>query len=42
VRLKTDGFTAAAHEGRGEGSVAGSHVEYRARRQNPVQTIGKR
>ena len=42
VRLKTDGFTAAAHEGRGEGSVAGSHVEYRARRQNPVQAVGKR
>ena len=42
VRLKTDGFTAAAHEGLNEGPVAGSHIENRARRQNPVQTVGKR
>ena len=41
VRLEADGFTAAAHEGPNEGAVAGPHIEHRARRQNPVQTIGK-
>jgi hypothetical protein len=42
MRLKTDGFTAAAHEGLNECPVAGSDIENRARRQNPVQTIGER
>jgi hypothetical protein len=42
VRLKTHGFTAAVHEGLNEGPVAGSHIENRARRQNPVQTNGER
>ncbi len=42
VRLEADGFTAAAHEGPDEGAVAGPYIEHRARRQNPVQTIGKR
>jgi hypothetical protein len=42
VRLKTDGFTAAAHEGLDEGPIAGSDIENRASRQNPVQTMGKR
>ncbi len=42
VRLKTDGFAAPAHEGLNEGPVAGPHIENRARRQNPVQTVGQR
>ena len=42
VRLETDGFPAAAHEGPDEGPVAGSHVEDRARRQDPVQAMGQR
>jgi hypothetical protein len=42
VRLKADGFTPVANEGLHEGSVAGSHVENRAGRQDPVQAIGKR
>jgi hypothetical protein len=42
VRLKTDGFTAAAHEGRYERPVAGSHIENRAGRQNLVQPMGQR
>jgi hypothetical protein len=42
VRLEADSFTAAAHEGPDEGAVAGPYIEHRARRQNPVQTIGKR
>jgi hypothetical protein len=42
VRLKTDGFTAAAHESLNERPVAGSHIENRAGRQNPVQAVGER
>ncbi len=42
VRLETDSFTVAANEGLDQGPVAGSHIENRARRQNPVQTIGQR
>ena len=41
VRLETDRFTAVAHEGLDEGPVAGAHIENRAGRQNPVQTIGE-
>ena len=42
VRLKTDGFTAAAHKGLNEGPVAGSHIQNRAGRQNLMQTMGQR
>ena len=42
MRLKTDSITPVAHEGIDEGPVAGSHVENRAGRQDPVQTIRKR
>jgi hypothetical protein len=42
VRLEADGLMAEAHEGLDEGPVAGSHIENRARRQNPVQTMGQR
>ena len=42
MRFKTDSLTPVAHEGIDEGSVAGSHVENRAGRQDPVQTIRKR
>jgi len=42
VRLKTDGFTAVTHEGLDQGPVAGSHIENRASRQNPVQAVGER
>jgi hypothetical protein len=42
VRLETDRFTAVAHEGLDQRPVAGPHIQNRARRQNPVQTIGKR
>jgi hypothetical protein len=42
VRFETDGFAAASHEGRGKGSVAGSHIKDRAGRHEPVQAIGER
>jgi len=42
IRLKTDGFTPVAYEGPDESPVAGSHVEDRAGRQDPVQAIRKR
>ena len=42
MRLKTDSITSVAHEGIDKGPVAGSHVENRAGRQDPVQTIRKR
>src|SRR6185437_14903981 len=42
MRLKTDSITPVAHESIDEGPVAGSHVENRAGRQDPVQTIRKR
>ena len=42
VRLKTDGFAAAAHEGFHESPVAGSDIENRAGRQDLVQTMGER
>jgi hypothetical protein len=42
VRLKTDSITSVADESLDEGPVAGSHVENRAGRQFPVQTVRKR
>ena len=42
MRLETDSITPVAHESIDEGPVAGSHVENRAGRQDPVQTIRKR
>jgi hypothetical protein len=42
MRFKSDGLTPVAHEGIDEGPVAGSHVENRAGRQDPVQAIRKR
>ena len=42
VGLKTDSITSVAHESIDEGPVAGSYVENRAGRQDPVQTIRKR
>ena len=42
VRLEADGFAPVADKGLDEGPVAGSHVENRAGRQDPVQAIGKR
>jgi hypothetical protein len=42
MRFKTGGFTPVAHEGIDEGPVAGSHIENRAGRQDPVQAIRKR
>jgi len=36
MRLKTDSITSVAHESLDEGPVAGSHVENRAGRQDPV------
>jgi hypothetical protein len=42
MRLKTDSVTSVAHEGIDKGPVAGSHVQHRAGRQDPVQTIRKR
>jgi hypothetical protein len=41
VRLEADGFAPVADKGLDEGPVAGSHVENRAGRQDPVQAIGK-
>ena len=42
VRLEADGFAPVAEEGLDQGTVAGAHVENRAGRQDPVQTIGER
>src|SRR4029077_8304643 len=42
VWLKADGFAPAAHEGRSEGPVAGSHVENRASGEDLVQAVGQR
>jgi hypothetical protein len=42
MRLQTDGLAAVPHEGRGQSSIAGPHIEDWAWRQYPLQPGGKR